>query len=169
LSLSCHRRADDTENPDEIIEGYVEYIKHFVIIPKYDKGIIRYELSLFGIALVLNILEYCYNFEKNFNTPVIYPMVISLRRFCHNYQVKDYYENIALGYPEKIPLIFGKWNIIKKSLSHNELLTNAFSILVNKNRRMNIMSLPFTMGGFKEHYTSIQALAYNTTQKPGTL
>ena len=40
--------------------------------------------------------------------------------------------------------------------------SSGFFNIINKKNRLNAINTPFTMGGFKEQYTGIQALAYKT-------
>jgi hypothetical protein len=84
---------------------YWDFIQHNLInITTNSKGENIYELSLFGIILVLKLIRYCYNNQKE------------KKLFFGNIPFIEYFEKIVKNYDTKLPLIFGKWNLLKRIL-----------------------------------------------------
>ena len=62
------------------------------------------ELSLFGLILVLTLIRY-YDMDK-----------LKQGLYYNNISFVDYYDTIASKYRDKLPLIFGKWHLLKDIL-----------------------------------------------------
>jgi len=66
-----------------------------------------------------------------------------LRLFFEDISLQEYFDKIALNYPDKLPLIFGKWSLLKEELGSLFLYDNfdfllykrAFSVNINLARR----------------------------------
>jgi hypothetical protein len=71
-----------------------------------------------------------------------------------------YCDIIAKNYSEKLPLIFEKWNFLQDQLGF--LLYDSFDFLIYKDTRSKSTANSVWIGGNKEFYEDIQALASNT-------
>lgn len=95
----------------------------------------RYELSLLGIFLMLATISLMHQ-----NKPIFSPL--------------RYYDKIASNYPEKLPLIFGKWDLLKSDLRF-EIFPSIFDYLFLD--KSEISSLSVMLGGNKEIYDNVMA------------
>ena len=86
----------------------VTYLNHLVIVPVIEKGARgelyynkyqRYELSLLGVLLVLATLSL-----RRRKTEMRERVSIS---------AEEHYNLIASNYQDKLPLIFGRWKLVK--------------------------------------------------------
>ena len=83
---------------------YALFFRHNLIKVKSDNSNdVKYELSLFGVFLVIKLIRYYYIKNKE-------------NCYFNQFTLVDYFDRIAENYKEKIPLIFGKWNILKEIL-----------------------------------------------------
>ena len=85
-------------------QKYWDFIQHNLInITINSKREKIYELSLFGVILILKLIRsfhfYGIKEEKNY--------------YFDNISFKDYAEKIVKNYDTKLPLIFGKWPLLK--------------------------------------------------------
>jgi hypothetical protein len=109
----------------------------------------NYELSLLGVLLVL--------------------ATISLKR-SHWEETSSYsnhYDKAASNYQEKLPLIFGKWRLLKKTLDFDKY-PSIFDYLLG-NYKSEILSLPVSLGGNKEIYDNIRSAGWTTIIKFSTV
>jgi len=82
-----------------------DFLLHYtVVVKKGLKDNILLQLSLFGIILVLTILRY------NDMGRLKHGLYFS------NITYEQYYDKIASNYKNKLPLIFGKWYLLKQIL-----------------------------------------------------
>lgn len=72
--------------------------------------------------------------------------------------LEEYFDKIALNYHDKLPLIFGKWSLLKKELGSLFLYDNFDFLLYNKAFSVN-MGTSIWLGGNKEFCDNLQALA----------
>jgi hypothetical protein len=127
----------------EIINVTMKFLNHFIIVRKNENGIIRYELSLLGILIEL--------------------AAISLFRQGSGYGAYiDYYVKIASIYSEKLPLIFGKWELLKKYLDFSSFPSILDYLFLD---RSQILSLSVLIGGNKEIFDNNKSLILNITNK----
>jgi len=75
-----------------------------IVIKTNGTGNNVYELSLFGVLLVQTVILY------NQMNKLQYGL------YYNDMLLEDYYDKIASNYQNKLPLIFGKWNLLKKVL-----------------------------------------------------
>ena len=96
---------------------------HNIIVVKRDgiTNIKSYELSLFGVMLALSIIR---NKDRD-----------RLEHDLHYQQLSfaDYYVNIARGYKNKLPLIFGKWTLLNDILKSYSVYN--FDFILDRSRR----------------------------------
>lgn len=95
----------------------------------------RYELSLLGLLLMIATIS-----SMRQNKPIFSPL--------------KYYDKIASDYPEKLPLIFGKWDLLKSDLRF-EFFPSIFDYLFLD--KLEILSLSVLLGGNKEIYDNMRA------------
>jgi hypothetical protein len=133
--------------------NYVNFMSHAII----GKTGNTYELSLFGVMLVICLIRYHFagldsdrfdNLDSN-------PAKIDL--FYNDMGPNDYCDLIAKNYKEKLDLIFGKWNLLQSQLGR--FLYGSFDFLIYK--KDNNTSDSVWRGGNKEFYDDIQTLASN--------
>jgi DNA-binding MarR family transcriptional regulator len=138
---------------DKSIDVTLDFLNHLVIIPiKKDEGQEkiqkagedsgstneRYELSLLGVLLMLATKSLMrQRQEKTFS-----------------YADRYYYNKIASTYPDKLPLIFGKWKFLKDALNF-DFFPSLFDYLFLD--RSEISSLSVLLGGNKEIYDNIRS------------
>jgi len=135
----------------------VTYLNHLVIVPVIEKGAQgelyynqyqRYELSLVGILLVLATLSL-----RRRKTEMRERVSIS---------AEEHYNLIASNYQDKLPLIFGKWNLVKEALKRDFYPSIFDYLFLDKSE---ILSLSVLLGGNKEIYDNIKSAALNTISK----
>ena len=105
---------------------------------------VRYKLSLFGIILALAIVsqEYRYRLKHGLH--------------YHNLRFADYYDKIAYNYKHKLPLIFGKWNLLKKTLK----LLSVYNLYMILDKHIRTAKLDTVIrGGNKELVESLKKIA----------
>jgi hypothetical protein len=108
------------------------------------KNALVYELSLFGIMLVLTLIRHD-----------------DMDRLRHGMYYTDltfqkYHDTIASNYKNKLPLIFGKWDLLKKTLK--ELSGYGFDVVLDKESRLKRFGEPASLGGNKEYYDAALAI-----------
>jgi hypothetical protein len=108
----------------------------------------KYELSLLGVLLTLAL--------------------ISLRHQEESYSDVDHFNTAALNYPEKLPLVFGKWELLKKTSGfpvypgYTSILDH---LLGDYKFKSEIFSLSVSLGGNKEIYDNIRSSTLSTMDK----
>ena len=70
------------------------------------------------------------------------------------YSDGDYYNKIASTYPDKLPLIFGKWKLLKDALNFDFFPSLFDYLFLDKSE---ISSLSVLLGGNKEIYDNIRS------------
>jgi len=135
----------------------VTYLNHLVIAPVIEKAAQgelcynqyqRYELSLVGILLILATLSL-----RRRKTEMRERVSIS---------AEEHYNLIASNYQDKLPLIFGKWNLVKEALKRDFYPSILDYLFLDKSE---ILSLSVLLGGNKEIYDNIKSAALNTISK----
>jgi DNA-binding PadR family transcriptional regulator len=125
---------------------------HKTIVVKTDAtGNNVYELSLFGVLLVQTVILYNQMNKLQFGL------------YYNDMLFGDYYDKIASNYQNKLPLIFGKWNLLKKVL--RTMSAHNFSIILDGKARSDIMAKSFLEGGNKELYDSVAAVALHSQKQ----
>jgi DNA-binding PadR family transcriptional regulator len=107
-----------------------------------------YELSLFGILLVQSLVH---NRE-----------ICKLKHglYYNNISFENYHDKIASNYQSKLPLVFGKWNLLKRIL--NIMSAHNFGIILDRHTRSDIMARSSIEGGNKEFYDSVVGVALHS-------
>jgi len=114
------------------------------------KNVLVYELSLFGIMLVLTLIRHN-----------------DMDRLKHgmynNLTFQEYHDIIASRYKNKLPLIFGKWHLLKRTLK--ELSGYGFDIVLDKESRLKRFGEPVSFGGNKEYYDTALAIIQHSRKQ----
>ncbi len=105
----------------------------------------EYELSLFGVLLVLNLIRY--NDMKKLNYGLFYGNTISFTK---------YFDMIAANYKSSLPLIFGKWKLLKKVLK--SFAAYNFDIIIDE-RADHSNRESVRKGGNREIFDAIEDIA----------
>ena len=140
---------------DRTIGSTTDYLSHLVIIPigekastggEHNNNDLKYELSLLGVLLVLATTS----LTQSKTGPII------------SSSIQKYYNIAASNYHDKIPLIFGKWKLLKKVLRFDFFPTIFDYLFLDKSE---ILSLSVLLGGNKEIYDNIKSTAISTANK----
>jgi hypothetical protein len=115
-----------------------------IIIKQNAFGKPIFELSLLGIMLVLTLIRY----DKRSN--------LKHGLYYHDVSHEEYYDKIANNYKERLPLIFGKWHLLKRVLG--VLTIYNFDIILDKEYRVKESEKSIANRGSKEFYVSIESL-----------
>ena len=118
----------------------------------------KYELSLFGVMLVLTIIRhFYYGIDDLYNS-----QDLRMNLYYTDLKLNSYYDVIATNYHKKLPLIFGKWNLLKKNFQSR--LYDNFDFTIYKNPHNNTFdsSLLSEMSqGNKEFYNDLALMSDN--------
>ena len=132
---------------------YWDFIQHNLInITTNSKGENIYELSLFGIILVLKLIRYCYNNQKE------------KKLFFGNIPFIEYFEKIVKNYDTKLPLIFGKWNLLKRILKDYGIYN--FDKIINE-FYFHRDTFSISLGGNNEFFSNIREIILQTRLQYG--
>jgi len=132
---------------------YWDLLLHSVIIANQNKkGIETYELSLFGVILCLTLIRYC-DMDK-----------LKHGLYYKDILFPDYYDKIAANYKDKLPLIFGKWNLLRDIL--RLLSAYNFDIVLDKEIRLrDYDKFSIVRGGNKELHDGVREIVLQTRQQ----
>jgi hypothetical protein len=82
---------------------YLDFMHHCIVaIRLTPKGTETYELSLFGITIAMTLIRH-HDMGR-------------MSLFYHDISLQEYYDKMASNYKDALPLIFGKWYLLKKHL-----------------------------------------------------
>jgi hypothetical protein len=130
---------------------------HSIITVKQNKDNKKtYELSLFGVMLALFLVRY-HDMDK-------------LKQGLHHNKISfvDYYDKIAQNYQDKLPLIFGKWDLLTSILG----IFSAYNfdiILSHEMRLRDDDKFSLIRGGNKELYDGIREIKMQTRIQLGKI
>ena len=129
----------------------IGFLNNLVIVPvrtqEDNKQDENYELSLLGILLVL--------------------ATITSKRIEEDKTYFSHYDTAAGNYQEKLPLVFGKWKLLKETLDFYQF-SSLFDYLFG-DYKSEILSLSVSLGGNKEIYDNIRAAGFRTISKFSTI
>jgi hypothetical protein len=151
-TLTSYRQIDKwrkLREPKEYHDIYWPILLHSVVIVNQgsSSGDKSYELSLFGIVLALAIISY--NDQHRLKHGLHYQTIF----------FEDYYDKIAHNYEHKLPLIFGKWNLLKHILDLYSAYN--FDIIFDKQLRRYYSQFSVIDGGNKELVESFRKIVYH--------
>lgn len=149
---------------------FYDLIRHTLIIANENpsKGII-YELTLFGIMLVVAIINYHFTGMDTYRNPyndissINVDSIIRPCLFYNKINQAKYFDTIVRRYKDKIPLVFGKWDFLK-SVS-DTMLYDGFDFLTYKSSRLYTIESSIWSFGSKEYYDDIKTLTRNAMEK----
>ena len=109
---------------------------------------------MFGVILALTLVRY-YDTGK-----------LKHGLYYRNISFSNYYDKIASNYQDKLPLIFGKWNLLKDIL--RLYVAYNFDIILDKEIRLRDSDkLSIIRGGNKELYDGIREIILQSLQQLG--
>jgi hypothetical protein len=160
LDLRIHNGTDSKKK-----KIYNEFVSPTFIIPEETNSRVTYKLSLFGVMLAIAFIRYHYIGIDSYSSVSNKRKDNSrkLNLFYKDVKLEEYYDRIACNYKEKVPLIFGKWSLLKFQLG--SLLYDNFDFFIYKKARSNITDKSVWFGGNKEFYNDIQYIAQNAHDK----
>jgi hypothetical protein len=135
---------------------YWDFLLHNTIISKHGSkdNIKTYELSLFGVILALTLVRYN-DMDK-----------LKHGLYYNNISFEEYYEKIISNYKDKLPLIFGKWKVLKEILRLYAAYN--FDVIIDKEIRLrDYDKFSIIRGGNKELVDGIREIMLQTRQQIG--
>lgn len=150
LSLCSYslRSFHDVEITDgDYSKGIPEFIiKNIIIVDQEKGGGLTYELSLFGVMLVLLIL-----FNNNMKK-------LKHGLYIKKYPFKKYCDKIAHNYSHKLPLVFGRWDRLVQILQNSAIYNFDVVLLHDGLVDSKSNSLSVIMKGNEEIFQGIQKI-----------
>ena len=128
--------------------NFVQY--NLIKITKNSRGENLYELSLFGIVLVFKLIRFVNGNNEG------------KKIFFSNIPYLKYFEKIVDNYDTKLPLIFGKWNFLKRILK-DYTIYNFDKVISEYFFQQNNISI--SRGGNSEFFHSIKEIILQTRQQ----
>ena len=134
---------------------YQDFLLHCIVTTLCDTQQSKktYELTLFGLLLTLSLVR-IYDMEK-------------LKHGLHYSGItySEYFDKIALNYKDKLPLVFGKWKLLKNILGI--FSDYNFDILLDREILTMSRNLSVARGGNKELFDGLKEVALQTRQQIG--
>jgi predicted transcriptional regulator len=145
--------SDRKKIDESITKEQWQLILHSIIQKKnrtHDDNVLSgtYELSLFGVMLALAIVRL--NDAGKLQSGLFHWQI----------SLPDYYDRIALNYENKLPLIFRKWNVLKRILKVFSAYN--FDIIIDKETRSKAMNNSILSGGSGEFFKSAEAVVHHS-------
>jgi hypothetical protein len=136
---------------------YFDFVMHTLVVVEYsDSKDVKYKLSLFGVMLTIALIRYHHiGIDRQ-----RYPKYGNPNLYYNELNLSQHLDKIANNYEKEIPLIFGKWSLLKTYLGE-DLLYASFDFFFYEQERSNYMANSVWFGGRKEFYDDIQSLADN--------
>jgi hypothetical protein len=143
------------EDMRHILSRYEEWsprFDKFVDVGHNSSGIVTYELSLFGVMLVLSLIR---SAEMG---------ILKHGLYYKDIPTDEYYDKIASLYSDKLPLIFGKrWHLLKKVLGRMAVYN--FDIFFSKKVRKECIGESSIMEEFCRTIAAIQSYNFDEIEK----
>jgi hypothetical protein len=156
------------------LSNHLDLLKHILITEKNG----TYGLSLFGLMLILFLTNFELFLDRDrrgqYVEPYFFmfkPLMVKLEpgrvydhnRLASNYHADDY-DRIASNYHNKLPLVFGKWRLLKDTMAKSQSgsLNEVAQSFFNRDKLRNWLIKPIPLG-FKEYYEGVQSLALNAS------
>ncbi len=139
LSMDCSEYTDIYDLTNEVdMENqrlhFMDFLQHCIIFSYESDGRTRYELSLFGILLLLKTIMN----EKSYRSTSFE------KKLSH----------IARLYKDKLPLIFGKWSSLRISVKLWSFYNFTYFLTDSRPK----LSVPVVTGGNKEIFESLYSM-----------
>ncbi len=132
---------------------YWDFIQHNLINITVNKnGEKFFELSLFGVILILKLIRSLH----------FYGVKKEKTLYFDNISFKEYAEKIVKNYDRKLPLIFGKWPLLKSILKDYAICN--FDKIINEHFFQDCTG-SISRGGNNEFFYSIREIILQTRQQ----
>lgn len=151
LSLYSYRPGS-FQDPDVIINDY-DYskkknsdfiVENIISVNQENNNGVTYELSLFGVLLTFLVI--LYNDMRN-----------KQDLYLKEYSFEEYCDKIAYNYRHKLPLIFGKWNHLRRILRAFAIY-NFTIVLIDESLKKGSNSLSVITRGNEEIFQGIHTI-----------
>ena len=149
---------DEYFDTNTLNEELLDFMQHKIIIVRQNSAgndEYTFELSLFGIVLVLTLVRY-HDMSK-LDLYLLNNKSISFQD-CFERIISCYY-----SYKQVLPLIFGKWDLLKDVLK--VLAAYNFDVILDKKARTILMGSSVVMKGNKEFYDAIIEVALHNRKQ----
>jgi hypothetical protein len=156
LPAGSKSKASNTSVHDLRKQYYINFISHALITVNKNKIGNTYELSLFGVILMIYIIRY---HSVNARSNNLWDDTAKAQ-FYNNLKPNEYIDRIINNYKEKLPLIFEKWNFLKKQLG-GIMLYYTLDFLIYEKVGSQSTGYSVWIEGNREYYDDIKALASN--------
>jgi DNA-binding MarR family transcriptional regulator len=143
---------------DSIVKKYLEFLSRLAIVKIDCFDGPRYELSLFGVILILAIVTNPH--QKMFYTKNGFEK--------DDDDLAEFYSVVSQNYGDKLPLIFGKWTVLTKTrnYAHQWFLPILYQNLEDDfARAIKPGSVSVILGGVKEYQETMKEIAFHTTAR----
>lgn len=148
-SLNIHESSIGKKNNAK----YWSFMQHNLInITKNSKGEDIYELSLFGVILIFKLIRYFYKNQEEKNL------------YFSNIPLIQYFERIVKNYEAKLPLVFGKWHLLKEQLKNYTIYN--FDKIVNE-YFFEQSTFSISRGGNNEFFSGIREIILQNRRQLG--
>jgi DNA-binding PadR family transcriptional regulator len=128
-------------------EFHTSFLLHNLVRVDQTRPQERYELSLFGILLLLNLIRYHDMNKLKFG--LFYGDTLSFAK---------YFDIVAVNYKNRFPLIFGKWKLLREELKL--FAAYNFDITLDVRKRLDHSKRdPIRRGGNREIFDGIEDIA----------
>jgi hypothetical protein len=158
-----YTEVDDQSDINVDKKIYSDFMLHLFIVTKRIITGLVYELSLFGLMLVMAIITYrfagSHRSDRHHLINGINTSFGGHKLFYNSMDLKQCFDTVAVNYKDKIPLIFGKWDFLRSHLGL--MLYDSFDFLVYKDNRSYTFEETIWFSGTKEYYDDLQALTRN--------
>ena len=136
-----HEQLEEFNEATELSREIKSQFSIFVTKKPDQNGRPTYELSLFGVLLMLTLVRY--NDIGTLHSGLYYK----------NLSISEYYDRIASNYEYKLPLVFGKWEIVKSFLKLASIYN--FDVILEKTIRDELIDESLFMRGYYNGNTSV--------------
>jgi hypothetical protein len=117
---------------------YEDFTSRLLIYARGNGTETTYELTIFGVILAIALIRYC---QTRMHT------ALPVNSSTYDKKTQQNYNKIALNYGKKLPLIFGRWSLLRSHLG--SLLYNSFDFLFFEIAKSNISDTSVWSGGNK--------------------
>ncbi|HEY7570077.1 MAG TPA: hypothetical protein VH796_01790 [Nitrososphaeraceae archaeon] len=154
-NYSFHQFLEISE-PKDFSTKYSEIISHLLIRVIDSNTGKRYELTIFGVILILAIVYYKRAAAQS---------DIHFHELLLENRIEKYYNIVVSNYKDKLPLIFKRWKLLVKVFVNVDNLGQYLEPVFDIDWRKNQISLPVNMGGVKELYENTHTLSLHRYSK----
>lgn len=151
-------RIPDEFDYSKIMRRYLDFLSHLVVSSEESVDGPRYELSLFGIALILAIITHPRQM-----------MFYGNNRLEKNPDdLIAFYNTVSQNYADKLPLVFGKWALLtdKCRNAYQWFLPVLYQNVMDEfARAKDSGSVSIILGGVKEYQETMHEIAFHAATR----